>query len=49
MSLVLRGGDLIKTAKSHIRITCRKLKSQVLAVEVEQSCASCASYILRLR
>ena len=28
MSLVLKGGDLIKTTKSHMRITCRKLKSQ---------------------
>ena len=27
MGLVLSGGDLIKTAKSHMRSTCQKLKS----------------------
>ena len=43
MGLVLSGGDLIKTAKSHMRSTCQKLKSQMLAVEVEESCASCVS------
>ena len=43
MGLALSGGDLIKTTKSHMRSTCRKLKSQVLAVEVEESCASCAN------
>ena len=32
-----------------MRSTCRKLKSQVPAVEVEESCASCASYNSRLR
>ena len=26
MNLVLSGGDLIKTAKSHMRSTCRTLK-----------------------
>ena len=46
MGLVLSGGDLIKTAKSHMRSTCQKLKSQVPIVEVEESCASYASYIL---
>ena len=29
MGLVLSGGDLIKTAKSHMRSTCQKLKSHV--------------------
>ena len=43
MCLILSGGDLIKTAKSHMRSTCQKLKSQVPVVEVEESCASCAS------
>ena len=43
MGLVLSGGNLIKIAKSHMRSTCRKLKSQVPTVEVEESCASCAS------
>ena len=43
MGLLLSGGDLIKIAKSHMKSTCQKLKSQVLAVEVEKSCASCAS------
>ena len=43
MSLVLSGGDLIKTAKSHMRSTCQKLNNQVPAVEVEESCASYAS------
>ena len=43
MGLVLSGGDLIKTTKSHMRSTCQKLKSQVPIVEVEESCASCAS------
>ena len=28
LGLVLSGGDLIKTAKSHMRSTCRKVKSQ---------------------
>ena len=28
MGLVLSDGDLIKTAKSHMRSTCRKVKSQ---------------------
>ena len=28
MGLVLSGGDLIKTTKSHMRCTCRKVKSQ---------------------
>jgi len=28
MGLVLSGGDLIKTAKSHMKSTCRKVKSQ---------------------
>ena len=27
MGLVLSGGDLIKTGKSHMRSTCQKLKS----------------------
>ena len=44
LGLVLSGGDLIKTAKSHMRSTCWKLKSQVPAVEVEKPCASYASY-----
>ena len=43
MGLVLSGGDLIKTTKSHMSSTCQKLKSQALAVEVKKSCASCAS------
>ena len=30
-------------SKSHMRSTCQKLKSQVPAMEVEESCASCAS------
>ena len=41
--LVLSGADLIKTAKSHMRSICQELKSQVLAVKVEESCASYAS------
>ena len=49
MSLVLGGGDLINTAKSHMRSTCQKLKSQVPVVEIEESCASCASWISRLK
>ena len=43
MGLVLSGENLIKTAKSHIRSTCQKLKSQVPTVEAEESCASYAS------
>ena len=43
MGLVLSGRDLIKTAKIHMRSTCQKLKIQVLTVEVEESCASCAN------
>ena len=49
MGLVLSGRDLINTAKSHIRSTCQKLKSQVPDVEVEESCASCASWISQLK
>ena len=48
MGLVLSGGDLIKTTKSHMKSICRKLKSQVPAVEVEESCASYASCFLDL-
>ena len=44
MGLVLTDGDLIKIAKSHMRSTYQKLKSQVPTVEVEESCASYASY-----
>ena len=43
LGLVISGGDLIKTTKSHMRSTCRKLKSQVPAMEVEESCANYAS------
>ena len=43
MGLVLSGGNLIKIAKSHMRSTCQKLKCQVPAMEVEESCASYAS------
>ena len=43
MGLVLSGEDFIKTTKSHMKSTCRKLKSQVPAVEVEESCASYVS------
>ena len=46
LGLVLSSGDLIKTAKSHMKSTCRKIKCQVPTVEVEESCASYASYIL---
>ena len=43
MDLLLSGGDLIKIAKSHMRSTSQKLKSQMPAAEVEESCASCAN------
>ena len=43
MGLVLSGGNLIKIAKSHMRSTCQKLKCQVPAMEVEESCASYAA------
>ena len=43
MGLVLSGEDLIKIVESHMKSTCWKLKSQVPAVEVEESCASCVS------
>ena len=45
MGLVFSCGDLIKIAKSHMRSICHKLKSQVLVVEVEESCASWISLL----
>ena len=33
MGLVLSGGDLIKIAKSNMRSTCRKVKSQASCLE----------------
>ena len=49
MGLVLNGGDLIKTTKSHMRSTCQKLKSQMPTVKVKESCTSCASQFSQLR
>ena len=49
MSLVLSGGDLIKIVKSHMRTTCQKLKSQVIAMKVKESCASCFCDLVNLQ